>query len=46
MWPLKVLGIRVLVCANLQRERINCISVYLFPYAESSVETSTQIDSY
>ena len=28
------------------RERINCTSVYLFRYGESSVKISTQTDSY
>ena len=38
--------VRVLACAKLQRERINCTSVYLFLYGESSVKISTQTDSY
>ena len=42
---LKVL-VRVLACAKLQRERINCTSVYLVLYRESSVKISTQTDSY
>ena len=44
---LKVLG-RVLACAKLHRERINCTSVYLFlhVYGESTVKISTQTDSY
>ena len=45
---LKVLGksVGLLACAKLQRERINCISVYLFLNGESSVKISTQTDSY
>ena len=35
----------MLACAKLQRERINCTSVYLFLYGESSVKISTQTDS-
>ena len=38
--------VRVLACAKLQRERIDCTSVYLFLYGESSVKISTQTDSY
>ena len=41
---LKVLG-KSVACAKLQREMINCTSVYLFLYGESSVKISTQTDS-
>ena len=41
-----ILGKSVGLCKTIRRERINCTSVYLFLYGESSVKISTQTVSY